>query len=328
MEKMSPGLTGGLSKGMSAQLQIPTNTLKKTHNRTEKWKHPLIPSTKPGHGWEPALPLSLLVFMNAQFSLFSLPAPRWFRRWVQKVWLTVWCCLHGWGDAARTAWLPGSSDLIKRMCVCVCLQYLIYEKLFLQKKCCKPTIANLGQPVGRRALFFLNASRTEGRECETPFNYKRASLYWQAAIKRTTVPFLLGSCAPVWIQPVNCACMFNGTEACFNQGLPWWKSALSSECVRVSWCRVSLIKPLLTAHTKWPLRRWWWTSVGPSRLFTHFFTFLLSSLPSLFSSRSASPFIKAAWHSMLDEIGFCSRESLHSNKGLLLLFRIQESLCL
>lgn len=40
MEKMSAGLTGGLSKGMSAQLQIPTNTLKKTQQPHRKMETP------------------------------------------------------------------------------------------------------------------------------------------------------------------------------------------------------------------------------------------------------------------------------------------------
>lgn len=154
------------------------------------------------------------------------------------------------------------------MCLCASAVNDLWKTLFT-----KETIDSndLGQPVGPRAPFFLNACRTEGCEWETSFNYKIASLYWQTAIKRTMVPFLLSPCAPVWIQPVNWACMF----ACFNQGLPWWKSALSSECARVPWCRMSLINSLLSAHTRWPLRRWWWTPVGPSRVYPLFHLFAL-----------------------------------------------------
>lgn len=45
----------------------------------------------------------------------------------------------------------------------------------------------------------------------------------------------------------------------------------------------SLIRPLLTTYTKWPLRRCWKLSVRPSQVSVYFFTFPLFCLSPLFT---------------------------------------------
>lgn len=47
----------------------------------------------------------------------------------------------------------------------------------------------------------------------------------------------------------------------------------SPSCVFFFVCLWSLIRPLLTALTKWPLRRCWWASQGASQVSVSFFTF-------------------------------------------------------
>lgn len=110
-EKLRLGLPGGLWKGASAQLQIATSTLKKTHKLAEKWKHLCISLDTE---WEPV----------HSFPPPVLPAHRWFGGWDQKdVWLTIWCCFTGWGHTAgigilspwnivEWSYSPGLSNLI------------------------------------------------------------------------------------------------------------------------------------------------------------------------------------------------------------------------
>lgn len=65
MEKMSLGLTGGLSRRHNYKYQ---QMRSRQHTDSQKnGKTPFDAFTKPGLGWEPVLPLPLLLYMNAQF---------------------------------------------------------------------------------------------------------------------------------------------------------------------------------------------------------------------------------------------------------------------
>lgn len=223
-EKLRLGLPGGLWKGASAQLQIATSTLKKTHKLAEKWKHLCISLDTE---WEPV----------HSFPPPVLPAHRWFGGWDQKdVWLTIWCCFTGWGHTAAIGILSDSLEY------CIILFYWVIKS----------------DLTSWLWTFYFKETKLQLQLCDKQLD---GGLRWWKG-DGPVARFLLTS------VPFECACA----------------------------CRQSLIGASLTALTKWPLRRWWWVSVGPSPVSTRVFTFALSSFPSLLSSQPSASFMYAAAH--------------------------------
>lgn len=134
------------------------------------------------------------------------------------------------------------------------------------------------------------------------FNCEKGAAYQRTAIKTDNVTIILRFvcvCAH-GIDALSAllfcrysSCMLDGADVCLIWGFAggkWENLSLSSYlfptcvclltiCVRVCFfvCHWSLIRPLLTTYTKWPLRRCWWVSVGLSQVSppSLFFTFPL-----------------------------------------------------
>lgn len=174
--------------------------------------------------------------------------------------------------------------------------------------------------------FISSFSTQYARVCVlNAINHGQASAYQHTAMS----PFFYNLCLCVWIEALF---SLNVVRACLMELMLVWIKLLVCESemsylscssykpvfgVCFSLCHWSLIRPLLTVYTKWPLRGCWWMSVRPSQVSISLFhlspsTCHLSDVPHLVLWKLL--IIKC---NQLREIRFCCEAELRlSHEGL------------